>query len=136
MPLIVRWYLKTSLVYLVAALLVGVANSLQVLSPFISGLGPVSIHLLVVGFVTQLIFGVALWMFPKYSNTKPRGREPIAWASYALLNAGLALRAVGEPFTALHPGSWTGWVLVASALVQWLAGVLFVANTWGRVKGK
>src|SRR5512135_3034214 len=124
MPLIVRWYLKTSLVYLVVSFLIGVANSLQVLSPFLSGLGPVYIHLLVVGFVTQLIFGVALWMFPKYSNAKPRGRETIAWASYALLNAGLALRAVGEPFAALHPGSWAGWTLVASALSQWLAGIL------------
>jgi len=136
MPLIVRWYLKTSLVYLVAALLVGVASSLQGISPIPAGLGPVYIHLLVVGFITQLIFGVALWMFPKYSNTNPRGKEPLAWASYALLNAGLILRAVGEPLAAFQPGSWTGWLLVASALGQWLAGISFAANTWGRVKGK
>ena len=73
MPLIVRWYLKTSLVYLVAALLVGIASSSQGLAPIPTGLGPVFIHLLVVGWITQLIFGVALWMFPKQSNASPRG---------------------------------------------------------------
>jgi hypothetical protein len=26
------------------------------------------------------------------------------------------------------------WMLAASAAFQWLAGILFVINTWGRVK--
>jgi hypothetical protein len=134
MPLIVRWYLKTSLVYLVAALLMGIANSLQGLAAIPAGLGPVFIHLLVVGWITQLIFGVALWMFPKQSTARPRGSERLAWAGYGLLNAGLALRVVGEPLAAAQPGGWTGWILVASAVIQWLAGVAFAANTWGRVK--
>jgi hypothetical protein len=136
MPLIVRWYLKTSLVYLVAALLVGIAGSFQGLAPIPAGLGPVFIHLLVVGWITQLIFGVALWMFPKKTNERPRGNERLAWAGYGLLNAGLILRAVGEPLAAAKPGSWAGWLLVASAVIQWLAGVAFAVNTWGRVKLK
>ena len=44
------------------------------------------------------------------------------------------LRVVAEPATAVAPGSGWGWVLVASALMQWLAAVFFVVNSWPRVK--
>jgi hypothetical protein len=31
---------------------------------------------------------------------------------------------------------WAGWLLVTSAILQWLAGMFFFANTWGRIKEK
>jgi hypothetical protein len=34
----------------------------------------------------------------------------------------------------MSPAALWIWLLAASALLQWLAGVGFVANTWGRVK--
>ena len=51
----------------------------------------------------------------------------LAWASYILLNLGLLLRVVGEPLTSTYPETGTGWLLVVSALLQWLAAILFVA---------
>jgi hypothetical protein len=118
-------------------LLLGLALAAERIWPlpaFLGALGPVYFHLLLVGWVTQLIFGVVFWMFPKYSRERPRGREGLGWAIFGLLNAGLLLRAVAEPLTALYPGSSWGWGLGLSALAQWLAGLLFVGNTWGRVK--
>jgi len=79
-------------------------------------------------------FGVVYWMFPKFSMEKPRGSERLGWATFWLLNAGLVLRAVGEPVVAFRPGSAAGWLVAASAILQMLAGWAFVANTWGRVK--
>jgi hypothetical protein len=73
-------------------------------------------------------------MFPKYSKEQPRGSERLGWLVFWLLNLGLALRIIGEPAQALAPGPWWGWMMVASAVSQWLAGALFVINTWGRVK--
>ena len=35
---------------------------------------------------------------------------------------------------ATAPGDGWGWLLVASALMQWLAAVFFVVNSWPRVK--
>jgi len=137
MPPLARWFVRTALVYLVAALLVGVALMLRPVlnlpSP-ISALQPVYFHMLMVGWVTQLIFGVVFWMFPKQSSDRPRGSETLGWATYGLLNAGLLLRAIGEPLAALQPSGAAGWLLAASALLQLLAGWAFVANTWGRVK--
>src|SRR5436305_10063669 len=113
MPPLARWFVRTALVYLVAALLAGVALTLRPVlnlpSP-ISALQPVYFHLLMVGWVTQLIFGVVFWMFPKQSSDRPRGSEALGWASYGLLNAGLLLRAVGEPLAALQPGAVAGWL--------------------------
>src|SRR5690606_4328602 len=100
----------------------------------INTLSPVYFHLLMVGWVTQLIFGVVFWMFPKYSPQRPRGSERLGWAAYWLLNAGLLLRVVAEPGQALAPNPVLGSGLALSAVLQWAAGMAFVANTWNRVK--
>src|SRR5574341_2538920 len=100
MPPLTRWFIRSALVYFVLALLVGVAlmaQSVVELPSIIAALGPVYFHLLMVGWVTQLIIGVAYWMFPKFSTEQPRGSERLGWAIYALLNAGLILRVVSEP---------------------------------------
>jgi hypothetical protein len=89
-----------------------------------------------VGWVTQFILGVAIWMLPKYSQANPRGNELFSWATFILLNTGLLIRAFGEPLTELYPGTAWGWMLFFSAFLQWLAGLLFVINTWSRVKEK
>jgi hypothetical protein len=139
MPPITRWFIKTSLVFLVAALVAAVllaAQSLWRFSPYLAGFGPAYFHLFMVGWITELIFGVAIWMLPKFTSQQPRGNEKILWATYALLNAGLALRIVAEPFNSLTPGSLWGYGVVLSALLQWLAGMGFVVNAWPRVKEK
>lgn len=125
MPPLTRWFVKLSLVYFVAALTGSVWQAAG--GPL--WLTPVTIHLLVVGWVTGMIFGVAYWMFPKFSTEQPRGANGLAVASFVLLNLGLLLRVVGEPMA-------VGWLLVASAVLQWLGAAAFVLNTWPRVKGR
>lgn len=137
MPRLTRWMIKTALGYLLLALISGVLLGLR---PVLSldwvpaGLTPLYFHLYMVGWVSLLIFGVVYWMFPKATQARPRGSERLGWAVYGLLNAGLILRGLGE--SQAQPGGFWGWVLVVSALLQWLAGVGFVANTWQRVKEK
>jgi len=65
----------------VAALLAGLGLALgQVvaLPPALGALQPLYFHLLMAGWVTQLIFGVVAWMFPQYSSEQPRGNERLA----------------------------------------------------------
>jgi len=99
MPPLTRYFVKTSLVYLVLALLNGVLlviKDVLDLPASIAGMFPVYIHLLVIGWLSQLIFGVAYWMFPVFNREKPHGNEYMAWGVYILLNAGWVLRAVAE----------------------------------------
>lgn len=137
MPTLSRMLIKTGLLYFVIALLAGLLVAAQPvlnLPPSIGVLRPVYLHLLMVGWVTQLIIGVVFWMFPKESKTRPRGNERLGWAVYALLNAGLLLRAVGEPLVALKPELGAGWLLALAAALQLVAGWSFIFNTWNRVK--
>lgn len=137
MPLLTRWFIKTSMVYLAAALLIGAVlagRTLWSLPPFLAALGPVYFHLFMLGWVSQLIFGVIYWMFPKYSQEKPRGSEGLWQTTFWLLNTGLLLRVVAEPMHTISGQPGWGWLVALSALLQWLAGLIFVGNTWGRVK--
>lgn len=135
MPILTRWFLRAALVYLILALCAGILLALPG-RMLISGLFPVYVHTLAFGWLTQLIFGVALWMFPKFSSAKPRGHEWLGWTTFILLNTGLILRIIFEPLHSMMPTSFSSWMLVGSALLQWLAGMAFVANTWGRVREK
>ena len=130
MPPLSRWYIKLALVYFLAALLVGALQALLDI-PYV---GPAYVHMLVVGWITQMIFGVAYWMFPKYSPETPRGNNGTAIATFVLLNIGLLLRVIVEPLRAWQPTAAPGWLLAVSGLFQLLAGLGFAISTWPRVK--
>ena len=130
MPIMVRYYVRAAIIYFILALLAGLLMSVPGRLS-ISQLRPVYFHLLVVGWVTQLIMGVSYWMFPRYSKESPRGNETLGWAAFGLLNVGMLLRAIGEPLTGSVAA---GWLLSISALMQLAAGWLFVIIIWPRVK--
>jgi hypothetical protein len=131
MPQLSRWFIRTALGYLLLSLFLGV------LLPG-SGLGarlwPSYVHLLVLGWLTQLIFGVAYWMFPRASAGAARRSAFLGWTTYWLLNAGLVGRFLGE--LARAAGGHSENLLVAAAFLQLAAGWTFVINTWPRVKSR
>lgn len=132
MPLIIRAFVRASLVWLTLALVAGVGQQIPGLAP--PGLHSVYIHLLAYGWLTQLIFGVALWMFPLYSKQAPRGPAWLSWLCFGALNLGLAWRVVFELLHAYSPSSLTAWMLALAAGLKWLAGAAFVALIWSRVR--
>lgn len=136
MPTPARWLIKTALVYLVLALavaLVRAGQTMGIVPGTPSTLWLPQLHLLTVGWLTQLIFGVAYWLFP---SPKPRVQPSprLIWGAYGALNGGLILRLGCEP--AFLPGGVQGWGLAASALLQWGASLLFVTHFWRRVRPK
>ncbi len=139
MPRLTRWTVRAALVYLVAGLAAGLlywANTQWAIWPPLAALNPIYIHLLVVGWLTQLVFGVMYWMFPIIAKDNMRGDPRLAWAVFVLLNTGLILRAIFEPWHTLTPDSLSGAGLVVSAVFQVIAGYLFVIVCWPRVREK
>lgn len=137
MPLLTRYHIKIGLMYFVLALFIGVAlvaHPLIGLSDYVLTLRPVFFHFLVVGWVTQIIIGVAHWMFPKKSKENPRGNPILGWIAFFCLNIGLLFRGFGEPLSVMYPQTVWMWVLAISAILQVIAGWLFVINIWGRVE--
>ncbi|MGD8634194.1 MAG: cbb3-type cytochrome c oxidase subunit I, partial [Anaerolineales bacterium] len=100
MPRLTQWYLRSALLYLVLSLSVGfvlAGRTILGLPPSLVRFQPVFFHLFVVGWLTQLIFGVVYWMFPKFSRENPYRSHKLAWTTFWLLNIGLLLRAFSEP---------------------------------------
>lgn len=139
MPTLARWYIKAALFYLAAALLLALLlalNRVVDLPRFVALLSPAYFHFFLLGWITQMIFGVGYWMFPIIDRQRLRGSEGLGWATFATLNLGLLLRLVAEPATVLRPDAGWGWVLAAAAVLQWVSGLLFVGSSWPRIKGR
>ncbi len=134
MPALSRWLVKSGFCCLALALLV--EGLLARPRSLLSGLPDAAlqlgaIHLLTVGWLLQLITGVAFWMFPRHPTRPPRGDARLGWAGFALLNTGLLLRLIGEPWIGM---GGPGWPLLLSALLQFLAIVLIVGLLWPRIR--
>ncbi|MBI4496673.1 MAG: hypothetical protein HY689_02095 [Chloroflexi bacterium] len=131
---IARLFVRTALAYLLVGTLVGASflvykGATGRSIPYVLALEHG--HLLFVGFLTMLVMGVALWMFPRPGGT--RGGEGRALWSYWLLHLGLLARVIAEPGALWYPGGIWGPLLVFSGLAQGGAVALFVTAVWGRV---
>lgn len=133
MPLLSRVFIRLGLLHLLAALLLA---GWMVVTPSSGVWRPVFYHLFIVGWIFQLIIGVAYWMFPKLNKATPRGDTAAMWSVLVFLNLGLWLRVIGEPLGVLNAEALgiASLLMVVSAILQWLAGVGFVYAIWGRVK--
>ncbi len=134
-----RFFIRTALLWLLAAAIVSgllLVNQAFGLSPAIAALQPTFYHLLMVGWAAQLIFGVALWMFPAYTKEQPHGDERLGWLLYVSLNLGLLLRVIAEGWLGAGGPIELGWLLVVSAVLQVVAAAVFVYLIWPRIKGR
>ena len=136
MPVLARYFVKCALIWLVlGGIIAGLALSgAGGLPPLLMTVRPMGWHLLTVGWATQLIFGVAFWIFPLMGKPQPRGDERLAWIVFWTLNIGLLLRVVGEPLAGFRPNTLTQLMLSVSATLQLAAVVIFVILMWPRVK--
>jgi len=140
MPPLVRLYIRTSFVYLIAGLLLLALMTLDgwlQIGRWFRVAGASQVHLLVVGWITQLAIGVAYWMFPRFlkaDNPRPRGSDTLAWAVYVCLNAGLVLRLAAEPFHLMTGQSWLAALVALSGVLQAAAAAGFGLLIWARIR--
>jgi hypothetical protein len=149
MPATSRVYARASLLYLMLGAVLGallMINRWLPLGAWVYALKASHVQFLIIGWLTQLILGVAWWLFPPLkSGIRPdgtparrgqaqRGSEPLFWATFALLNAGILLRGLGGPLRAWTPAGWLEGASGLSGLFLLAAAVAFVLNVWARVR--
>lgn len=117
LPQLTRFLIRSGMACLVLGMIAAVLASV---SPGLAALRPTWIHLITVGWLTQLIFGVALWMFPRPRTDRPRA-DLAGWVGFWCLNAGLFLRVTGEPLQVL---TGRGAILLAGSAFLQLCAVL------------
>jgi hypothetical protein len=137
MPVLTRWSIRIAMMYLILGL-TGWAWYWADLTWDLPGnwaaLRPVSVHLITVGWLTQLIFAVIYWMFPIISRENMRGPTWIGWFGFVGLNLGLVFRAIFEIGLTKGMSSYGGWGLVGAALLQWSGATAWVIVSWSRVR--
>ena len=134
---LVRRYIKTSFVFLLAGLLLG---GWIIASEFVLGRYPprlfitAHVHLLLVGFMLMMVMGVATWMFPRPARDDTRYRPELAEAVYWLMTVATAGRAAAELLAGLSSAPALRLAIAAGGLGQLLGALLFVVNMWRRVR--
>jgi hypothetical protein len=140
MPPLARIFVKAASVYFIAAFVLGALMALDQwlgLGRWLRSTYYSQLHLLVVGWITQLAIGVAYWIFPRFrkeQDPRSRGSDTIAWGVLICLNVGLLLRFLFEPFYLMGPRSWLAALVALSGVLQALSALGFGWLIWGRIR--
>lgn len=135
---LVRRFIKTAILFLVAGLLIGGwMIALRELRGELPGEYVVSAHThaLFVGFVVMMIEGVALWLFPRPQKDDDRYRPRLIEWAYWLLTVGTVARVAGELARSASSAAWLRATVVAAGFVQIIGILLFFHTMWTRVRG-
>lgn len=133
---LVRLYVKTSFAFLLLGLILGgyITVEVNLLGRAVAWpLITAHVHLLLVGFMLMLVFGVATWMFPRPARDDGRYRPGLAWLVYWLLTVSTLVRVLGE-LAATAAGARGSTLAALGGLGQLAAAIVFVANMWTRVR--
>jgi heme/copper-type cytochrome/quinol oxidase subunit 1 len=136
-PPLIRRYIKTSFVFLIAGLVLG---GWIIVRQFVFGAYPpqlfitAHVHLLLVGFMLMIVMGVATWMFPRPARDDARYRPELAEAVYWTMTVATALRASAEIAGSFTPAPGLRLAIAAGGLGQLVGTALFVVNMWTRVR--
>jgi heme/copper-type cytochrome/quinol oxidase subunit 1 len=136
---LVRRFLKTAIAFLIVGIGLGVW---MLIRRELLGAWPspwwvsAHTHAILVGFVILMIFGVALWMFPRPAKDEPQFDPRFAEAAYWLIALGTAARVGCELARASTGAAAVRWAVVISGSAQAVGIALFFWAMWGRIRGR
>jgi cbb3-type cytochrome oxidase subunit 1 len=126
----VRAFLKASLSWLAAGVSLGVAMAAH---PLWTVYRLVHVHMLLLGFVTMMIFGVAYHVIPRFAGFPIHSRRA-AVLHWWISNAGLVLMATGFAVR-VHDATAGTIVLASGGTLSALGAYTFVYVIWRTIDG-
>ena len=125
-----RAFLKASLAWLALGVTLGVAMGAH---PNWTVYLPAHMHMVLLGFVTMMIYGVAYHVIPRFTG-HPLHNRRAAEVHWWLANIGLAMMVSGFVTRVARPGTGT-LVLAAGGTLSALGAYIFVYLIWRTVDG-
>jgi cbb3-type cytochrome oxidase subunit 1 len=126
----VKAYLRASLAWLALGVTLGVAMAAH---PVWTVYRPAHMHMLLVGFVTMMIYGVAYHVIPRFTGFQLYSRRAAMW-QWWMSNAGLMLMVIGFGVRANGLSSGTP-VLATGGVIAALGAYIFVYVIWRTLDG-
>jgi len=126
----VKAFMKASLTWLALGVTLGVAMAAH---PAWIVYRPAHLHMLVLGFVTMMIFGVAYHVVPRFTGHPLHGRRAAGWHWWAS-NAGLLLMAAGFVLRP-HVGNSATPMLAIGGVLAAIGAYLFAYLIWRTIDG-
>ncbi len=134
MPPITRYFIKSGMIYFVLGIVLAFYAELPGIRTG-ALLLPVYWHMLVIGWLTQIIMGVSIWMFPRTKKQRQNIQSFPAVAAFWTLNTGLVLRFLAEPFIPLvQNGLLFNLVIILSSILQVASVIFYLIEIWPRVQ--
>lgn len=126
----VRWFLKASLAWLALGVTAGVAMAVR---PAWTVYRAAHLHMLLIGFVTMMIFGVAYHVVPRFAGF-PLPSRKLAGLNWWLANVGLAAMTCGFVLRVRDAVRGTIVLSIGGALSA-LSAYLFAMLLWRTLDG-
>jgi cbb3-type cytochrome oxidase subunit 1 len=134
---LVRRFIKTGIVFLFSGLALGawllVRRELFGIWPH-PHLVSAHTHAVLVGFVMFLIFGVALWLFPRAPKDDTRYSPARVAAAYWILAVSTGSRFLAEAARAGSDAAVLRWIVVLGGLGQVLGAAVYFLAMWPRIR--
>lgn len=129
MPLASVWLIRASFAHLVSGAILGalyLAWKAEGWMPWVVSHRQIHVEQMLVGWMVQLVIGVAFYILPRTDNTAAYRSGPLIWVVFALLNAGVVMAALGSA------PDYPPALLLTGRVLEVAAAGLFALHAWHR----
>jgi hypothetical protein len=133
----VRYFIKTSIAFLILGIITGLHMSFAKYisnAAYTQELISAHTHIILVGSVMMMIMGVALWFFPRPEKADKRYNSDLIWIVYWIMTIATLLRFIFQSIGSYYFIKWVNISIVIFSSLQVIAMILFFYSMWGRIR--
>jgi len=133
----VRYFIKTSIVFLVIGILSGlymmIAQKFFGMFPHPEMVSAHS-HIILLGSIMMMIMGVALWFFPRPEKDDKLYKPDLILFIYYLFASATLIRFITQFIFSFYSTDFLKWLIVLASILQVAGFILFFISIWGRIR--
>lgn len=129
MPVASVWLIRAAFFHFISGAVLGafyLAFKAEGWMAWVASHRQVHVEQMAVGWMVQLVIGVAFWILPRTEVTATARSGPLIWIVFALLNTGVLAAALGS--APAYPPA----LLLAGRIMEVAAAGLFALHAWNR----